>query len=276
MSLLKLLTNDMGAAAVTLDWGNARNVIATGYNLTDMITGPRSKKIRSAQGSGSSIGIFYPRYSCDPASVPVNYAVIARADYLTRRTNGCQIYFTGYGATANGSYLEESVVSNATLSAGLIGPKSQDYVFKYPAQRTRFGASVQSYTSTVTGVNVGQCGQIYFSTGFDFGASPDTKPEPQWDDVPDEDRLFTPLRGHFPYETEKKITLSWKNITTAKLTAFKALPHILNWPLFLYDEDADIWDWKLEHVLVESWAEQIAAPGYWDIDITFRRLAHYD
>lgn len=274
---LILLTNDVGYAATVQGWQNARNVIATGYDMKDLIAGPRNRLVRSMQGSGSNIGIFSPRYACDPAQVAVNYAVIARADYLTRRTNGCQIYFTRYGSTSFGGYAYESVVSNATLSAGLTGVRSQDYVYTYSTTRTAYGFGVESYTSTVTGANVGQCGQVFFSTGFDFGKNPDLVVP--LEDLVDAQRLFVPPQAQidgFAYDTEKRFTLNFRGVTRAKVDAFRALPNIQRWPLFLYDSAAEVFAHKLEHVLVETWTEQRAASGKWDISIVFRRLAHYD
>lgn len=269
------LANDVGYGASSVGFGAARNVIATGYDLSDMISGPRNRHVRSMQGTGSDTGVFFPRYGCDSAQVTVNYAVLARADKLVNRPLGLLAYWVRYASAGFGGYAYEA--GSAITTANLIGIKSQDYVYAYPTARTAYGFGMESYVAGGSSENVGECSKLYFSTGFDFGRNPTLAP--RFEDLSGGARLFVPPQAvvdGFAYDTETRFVLEFRNVDKAKITAWRALPNLLRWPIFIYDSAAEVFPHKLEHVLVENWTEFRAGSGTWDISITFRRLAHYD
>lgn len=262
-----LLPNTLGDLAYGAG-GNAVPGLATGYSGADGITGPRSTRVRFQAYLGArNYGYFH-----SAATFSATHMVIARADWLITKT-GARVRPL---ECTDDSPISYAVVAgsdfNPLTAASLIGVRSQDLVMATPITN-QYGGGFQ-WTSTATEAE--QYSKLYVSNAFDFGASPDIKPFPEWQVFPEtEKRYFTPQRGTMPYQIEAQISLTWRNVTRAKMDAFRALPRLLEWPIFLYDDAGDYWSWKLEHVLISDWEETLTQYDLSDITIRFVRLKHY-
>lgn len=260
MALL-ILPNTAGDSATSMTNAGAGVATASGYNNYDVIAGPRSSRWRSAAHS-SNMRLGYVL----GADTTVTHCVIARADWLltqdTMRLRGLQRNSGGTWSAISGFDL------NPITSSNLVGLYSQDYVQEVsPTDLRGFGIDCVTLGG---GSEAAQVSKIFYSNAVELSANPSAS---SWEQV---ESGYYPMWGYFPYHTEARMQLSWHALTAAEITAFKAIPNLLSWPLYLYDEDADYWPWKLEHVIVEDYSYSSIGIGRWKLDVIFRRLKHYD
>jgi hypothetical protein len=263
-----LLPNTVGNATTASGPRSGGGATATGYRDQDLISGPRSTIWRSTATAGAFNA---PAYTTD-SDVIATHVVIARADWLLTQAG---IYLTAAQRNSGGTWSAISGFSYTPFtSASLMGPKLQDFCTTIsPTVYRGIGLDFDSL-----GAEAMQISKMYFSTGFSFDGDLDLSAPPSWQPLPvtQSVNLFIPQLGFDPYEVEANLTLNWLNNSKASIAAFKALPQILNWPIFLYDDSGDVWNWKLEHVLVETWEEIATSKDFSDISITFKRLKHYE
>jgi len=250
-----LLTNHLGDVATT---ATAASFTSTGYDAYDAISGPRSTLMRNDIAATHT-------YRYAGVSQAVTHVVLARADFFKNALNAASVEVQ-YG----GSWTADSTATAGSMT--LLGPRSQDWVKTISRTDSNFGLQFNSNSP----YNAVQYSKIYFSNGFDFGSGP----EQQGYTEPIDEGSNSYVRQFFGegfFETEAYIVLEWRNITSAKIEAFEALP--IFWPFFIYDDSADLWQHKLEHVIIaqgEPYKKVRLGQDLFSITITFRRLRHYD
>ena len=270
MAEFYLLVNDIASKVDTAS--NSVGTIAAGYDLNDMIAGGRNTRVRLApKANGSGDQLYYWDSS---ATNTIDYFSIIRADWLL--TNG-GVSITDRKTGAGGASKSNitGTIYNPLSASDLIGYKYQDLVHFYnPSTHAAHGFGL-----TIDNLNTGasestQFSKMYWGQSFNFGVEPERGTV--WEHIGDLDTLFVPQKGHFAYATEARISLTFAHIPLSKVVEFRSLEQILNWPLIIYDPNQYIWDYKMEHVLVETWQETLLGPDDWAISVTFRRLKHYD
>lgn len=264
MSLL-FLCNHAGAAATTFD-NQGSNSTATGYSRLDAITGPRSTKHRGAVYAGQTGLAYYFN-----ADVDLDYAVIARADWLlTANTSRVRLLERD---VANVWTLVSGIDYNPFTSSsglGLTGYRSQDLVISFTQAQKR---GLQLITGPVAGLDSQQVSKFYGCKAFSFSVPPQLGMAQQETPI---GTYITPQLGTRPYEIELGFSLAFFGLTRSEVTTFKALPLIRTWPIFLYDTAGDIWSHKLEHVLLTGWQEVVIENDVHALTLNFARLKHYD
>lgn len=260
MALL-LLPNTVGDVATSMTNAGSGVATASGYNNYDAIAGPRSKRWRSAAHSDwMRLGYVVA------ANTTVTHCVISRADWLltqdTMRVRGIQRNSGGTWSDFSG------FDKNPIAASDLVGLYSQDYVQEVaPSDLRGFGIECKTLGG---GSEAAQISKLFYSNAHEFTSNPGAS---AWERT---EGMTYPMLGYFPYYTEARLTLSWNSLTRAQITAFRAIPNLLAWPLYLYDENADYWPWKLEHVLIEDYIETWTGPDLWKLDVNIRRLKHYE
>lgn len=260
--MIYLLTNDVGYYCTQ----TATTSVGDG-NYLDIISGPRD---RWHMNDSMSAVQYYTLSKAGAAYVPgVGYAVIARADWaLTLAGTTLTMGYNDSGGTPH-----TLVTKNPLVAADLVGPTGQDFVASF--------TPVDMYRAWAQGVDAGlndrfKLSKLYFSPGFTFGnIAPALNPPPVWQRLPEGENLAKPPRATAPLAVEARLSLTWHDVALADAVSFYALPNLLSWPLFLYDPDCTIWDWKLEHVIIESVQDTLTSPETRDITVTFLRLKHY-
>lgn len=234
-------------------------------------TGTEAVLAKNAFFSVWTSGAIYPGYSFS-ADVACTHLVVARADWMVTQS-GARV--RGFQKSSGGSWSAISGADYPHLRAGdLIGPRSQDLVLDISGATNYRGFAAHFDSFLAGNAEAMMISKMYACIAFDFGETP-SPDGVQSVDIPDTGRFFTPQRGTFAYETEKSISFSLPPVSKTLAEQFKALPHLLKWPIFLYDTAGDIWPWKLEHVLIEGWQENILESGNHVFSFTFRRLKHY-
>lgn len=261
---LKFLCNT--AAVVANGFGMGTGSVQSG-TLYDLMMGPRSSMVRFA----SSTLPIWVAYNF-PSDTICTHIVVARADYM----------LTQYGTRlrpfqrdSTGTWSEISAGSIASVTpANLVGARAQDLVLDVSSASVYRGVSIKT-DCVVGGTAQGMIlSKFYGCVAVDIGP-PDLRNNLSYEDIPPDARLFQPQRSTFPYDTEKRFVLQFTDLLRSQANAFKALPYLTRWPLFLYDDAGDFIPWKLEHVLIESWNESITVANRHNLTINFRRLAHY-
>lgn len=258
---LKLIVNHLGNSATSLSM--ISGTVASG-DINNLIAGPRSSYMRATAASGA----VQPGYVLG-ADLACTHLVVARADLMVTLV-GAQVRAMQRSAAAAWTAVSGTTIS--TLAAGnLIGPTSQDLVLDL-ASATQFRGFGVEFDSA--GTEAMMISKLIGGIAFEFGADVSLGGVSA-ENIVDDDRFYVPMRGSFAYETERVITLVVEAVTRAKATAFKALPLLLRWPMYLYDVDGDIWSHKLEHVICLGWKEVVTKADQHSFQITFRRLKHY-
>lgn len=263
---LKILTNQAGYYATSLV--EPSGTTSTGYDKRDFVSGPRSALYRmDASGGDNSVGYVFGEEHT------MSYLVISRADLLlTADTLDLSLRHRNSGGTwaDNQTY--------APFDETLIGPTSQDFVDSFTsAAGNRYGYGLEANSG---GTEAFMFSKLYFCEAFSFGVEPTTPLVEE--ELIQGDTLFAPPRGDEPFATEKRIALTFKNVTRSKVDEFLLLPNIFSWPFFLYDDDdanVALWEHRLEHVVLESFTElwqQRSDLDYWDLNLLVRRLKHYE
>lgn len=259
-----LLTNTAGHSASSIGIGSGSVAAASGYSLNDLVSGPRSTLCRTAAST-----LYREAAYVFDSDVTTTHMVVARADWLlTQQGNRVRPIQRSSGGVWS---VISGVDYNPLAASHLVGPRGQDLVFAIsPAQLRGVGLNVDNGGGATEAM---QLSKLYASSAFDFGVPP--RFEAQAQPLPPNTFSTPPDRG-FPYDVEQRFTLVFELITVAKFAEFEALPQIRSWPLFLYDPAGNLWDTKLEHVIVEDWVKQNRDSGRCDLTVTFLRLRHYD
>jgi hypothetical protein len=234
----------------------------TGFDAQDVISGPRSTLWKSAAAT-TERAVAYEFTS----PVTCDYFVVARADkLLTKNTSRVRLL----QKSAVGAWTYVSGVDYFPLLAShLVGIRSQDLVFAAsPSQFYGYALESDQLGATAESMLVSK---FYGCSSFSFDRP--LKQDPSFEDVGPKD-LATPLRATGPYAVEKRLRMTFENVSAASLAAFKALPRLRSWPLFIYDSTGVIWPWRLEHVLVDGWDEAYVAPNQFTLSLSFLRLRH--
>jgi hypothetical protein len=242
-----ILPNSVALSATTLEDSAA---IQSGSNLTHIMAGPRNQIVKGTAGTSHTV-----KYNCTFREV--THAVLTNANLFKNGVNATQISLQ-YGS---GPSVDSTT---AVGSMTLVGIKSQDWVKTFPRTDTAFSVKYEHSSSSETWY-----GKIYLADDFSFGVPPQI--------VQSESRLerVRPLLGHRKYMTEHVIGMAFANLSQATVAAFRALP--LYHPFFIYDENADLWEHKLEHVIIaDPWKESRQLDGTYQLQLTVRRLRHYD
>lgn len=240
------LTNTVAATATTLEDSAA---IKSGSDLTHIIAGPRDQIVKGVAGTSHTV-----KYNC--TSTEVTHAVITNANLFKSGNNATQILLQ-YGATPT----TDSTTAIASMS--LVGPKSQDWVKTIARTSTAFLVKFEHSASSESWY-----GKIFFSKSFNFGVPP------QFLALQNQLEEVRPLLGHMRYMTEQIMVLQFLSLPQTVMASFRALP--LHQPFFIYDEDGDHWDHKLEHVVIaDPWTELRRLDGTYSLELTVRRLRHY-
>jgi hypothetical protein len=259
---LLFLTNQAGNSATTFDT-QGNGTTATGYSRTDAIAGPRSTKHRGDIYAGQTALAYY-----FTADVDLNYAVVARADWLlTANTSRLRLFerdTVGTWTLISGSD------NNPLVVGSLTGIRSQDFVYGFTQTQKR---GLELITGPNAGLDSQQVSKFYGCNSFSFSSPPSLGFTQQ--ELPIGTYATPPLSTR-PYEVELAFTLSFIGLSRSEVTTFKALPQLCNWPLFLYDTAGDIWTHKLEHVIITGWQEVIVENNVHEMQINFMRLRHYE
>ena len=263
---VQLLINNVGDTATTF---NCNRGTTAGYDDTDLIAGPRSTMWRS-NTVANTIDIEW-RSSTYPAganNMTASHVVIVRADILTRGRYWDTHVDVRYNDQSSGVLV--ALLNSAVTTSSCIGITSQDYVQNWNAVAgNMWRVSFQATTST----GLYQTSKICFCNAFDFGLNPALDQAITWQEI---DEFFIPNLGTISYKVESRLQMTFKKVTRAKITAFKALAQLHNWPFFIYDSAAEVLPWKIEHVILEGYEETMRMPDQHDITLTFLRLKHYD
>lgn len=274
-----LLTNVAGDEATTLD-NKGASITATGYTLTDVISGPRSTRWRSG-AIAATLAISYHFDPTGGGDVEATHVVIARADWLvTLGTARVRIQQRSSGGTWSNLITLDPFTSSSLVGIVKTGKThGQDYVAAItPTQKRGYGIDFLSWSSN----EAFQVSKVYFCNGVNLG---DPLPGIQWSVI---DEYIRPQRSTIPYRCERRLAIQWTDLrdtqvallTHARTDGDGGIPgrlrQPLNWPMFLYDDAGNIWDWKLEHVLLESYQLTQIGKDCWTLAMTFVRLMHYD
>lgn len=253
-----ILPNNAGDSATSLDVAGGA-ATATGYDIKDVIAGPRHMCWRSVTSTTArSIGYHFA------SDFSPTHIVIARAHLLLTQAG---VTLTAINKSTGGTWSDLATLSLSTLN----GPTSQDLAVALTPQsgyKRGYGISTVSAASASEAM---QISKLFFSVGLAFE---DPDQSPQWENVAEGERFFIPQNSTTTYEVEKRLSLSWTNISSATVEQFKALAQLLSWPLYLYDDAANVFKHKLEHVLVEKYAETKKLDGNSDLVVSFLRLKH--
>lgn len=257
-----LLFNHAGHFASSLDTISL-GTTATGYDIYDLIAGPRSTGHRTtASSSEAGRGYVFPSdYTC-------SHIVVARADWLLTQ-NGTRLRAKQRTSGGTWNYIG-SVDENPLATNDLIGIRAQDYVAAVTPTDLR-GIAITA--TPASGTQASHVSKFYACSAYSFGQNP--SPGFSWENLPI-GTYRQGLEGDIPYEVEMRFTLTFPGVAQSIVTGFRALGQILNWPVFLYDDTGDIWDWKLEHCIIEAYEWIVHEKDVHSLSITFNRLRHYD
>jgi len=239
-----ILPNTFGVKATTI---NAS--VQAGSDKTRMVAGPRSQLTTGANGTSWAM-------SYEAASTAVTHCVVTSANLFAQGQ---------YADEVDVTYSSSATVDSTTVAGSmvLVGPNSQDWVKPIAQTSDEFGLEFR-HTQAADSV----VGKVFFSTAFDFGTNP------EFSQLVTESEKVRPLWGHRQYAVERKFSLAWSNLTQAKLAAFRALP--IQIPFFAYDDSGDIFDHKLEHVVIaEPWTESRRVGGEYTLTLVLHRLTQY-
>ena len=223
------LTNSAGEIATAQDnCGRAR--YASGYNAAQVISGPRSTCWRATARAGD-MGLGYQL----AVDTDVDYIVVARADWALTK-NGMRLRGTKRSSGGTWSYIS-GFDYNTLAAADLVGPREQDLVVTVDVGASLRGIGIIGAPSS--GTEALQVSKIYGAVSFELDVPPGLNV--QWEDLPAQS-YSTCLQSSRPYEIERRYSLVFNSISTAKLQAFESLTAIRTAPLFLYDSDQAIFN----------------------------------
>lgn len=264
-----LLPNTIGNAATGVELISPTVTDPNDLNSDklNLIAGPRNTYWKSTTDS-SAVAIGFQIAS----DLVATHIVVARADWMVTLA-GARLRICNRSSVPAWSNLSSPDI-NPFATANLMGPTLQDYcVAITPTQNRGYGVTFDS-----SGAESFKMSKMYASVGFSFSGDIQLDSLPEWKPMPRTQsvNLFIPQQGNEPYEVEADISITWRNNTPASIATFEALPQLRNWPLFIFDDAGDLWSWKLEHVLVDTWQKTLVGQDLWDITVSFKRLKHYE
>lgn len=277
--MIKFLVNSLGKDATSLVMNGGST--DSNYDINDIISGERSEQWRDGADRTVSQTVNI-EYRLSSGTFDWDYCVVARADYLAISKNPMRLLIRDTtNAGGSGGYGTVKTY-NPVLTTDLVGKKvndehGQDLVFINSSTRTaKTGLRMQMQNTSGSDVQARQLSKVYCGESFSFGD--DTNPSIGNHGVEllrGAIQEFSPLRGNQIYHTEARFNLNFKSLTRTQVDNFLALDKLLSWPMFIYDEDAEVFPDKLEHAIIETYVEKLVSPNIWDLEITFQRLKHY-
>lgn len=255
-----ILTNSVGAVASSCTVEGA--TVKGGYDIRDVISGPRNRTVR-AEGLASVVSLVYAN-----PETSVTHCVVTRLDLFKWTTNAS---FVNLGYGSGGGIVPQSG-HYPPGEPDLIGVREQDWVCAFPSP---ISSTSFRLTFTQSGAHLSdyECGKVYFSTAFDFGQNPKKQTSSQRQRATKDD-FMQPIQGYEQYAVTEQFELTWSDTTLAKMWEFEALR--LNWPIFLYDKDGDVFPHKLEHCIVTGWTSTRRGADNFQVKAQMARLKHYD
>jgi hypothetical protein len=256
--MLKLLFNYAGDQVSEITYAGTAPFYP-GYDENLIVAGNRNTRLRTYGDVNPKI-IAYK----DTSSRSFQYLVVTRADYGITQA-GQNMY--SYRNPADYTALLTPITKD-----DLMGPYDQDYCVKAwsSGSSTQHGIEYRQ----VSGVEPMQINQLCVAEDFDLGIEPSFASS--WDFLQESQRYFTPLKSQIRLRTEARMKMVWVGVAKSDYDALMSWPHLMRWPFFLYDENADIIPWKLEHVCCEQLNISIGNNGRRNIEMTLRRLEHYE
>lgn len=259
-----ILPNTAGAVASSMSVTGSTTT--SGYDVHDLISGPRSRMWR--RDSTATTGrVAYVL----PSSQTLTHCVIARGDLLLTEAGTALIveYDNGSAQTIENF---GTVATSDLVGIKVDGkPHGQDIVCSFPspiaADQFQF-----AFDSVSGGGEAAMFSKLYFSAGLLLGDGP--QPGPTWSVRRDgEPAIVKPLLGYEEYAVTDAIAFRWANLSWEEIEAFEAAP--LNWPVFLFDSAGDIFAHKLEHALLTSYSWSRVGAESFALDTVWNRLNHH-
>jgi len=264
----RLRVTNGGATTLEIDALQVRVYYTVPVTVTDdyrnLIAGPRSTFF-SMPASTTDQGMGYAHQGTNNTPTHI---VVARADKLLTSTG---MRLRGAQRASGGTWTVLGPDLAPITSSDLTGIRGQDYVVAVsPSSLQGVGIIVNPHPS---GTASGQISKLFGATSFTFGNEPTAGAT--FDSLPI-GTYSQPLRCIEPYEVEQRFSLVWPLIDASYVTSFLALPQIFRWPIFLYDDTQSIFQWKLEHVIIEGYKVLVHEKDRVSIEVTFARLRHYE
>lgn len=254
---LLFLINDAGINADTFTLSTGTT--ASNYNLYDLIAGYRSSLHRT-ESSGSEILRQYA-YSAD---LDIDYVVLARADYLITE-NGTRVRLKEKASGGSWSYIS-GIDYNTLDSTDLIGLNSQDLVI--PVTLTEYRGLALS-TITASGSEASVLSKFFGCVSKSINGIINKGLEYQ-------EQLagtkIKSLENQREFEIESIFTLTISDLLKSDIVDLSLYLKYLYMPFFIYDPNQDIWDHKLEHVILINYEEILLEKNNYNLSLTIGRL----
>lgn len=255
-------------AAVSGSAGTDPNYFTGERELT---SGPRSELVQFNPTSAVGVGVHYTF----TGERDCKYCLITRADLAVKSSSAVQVYLTQ--ESSGGTVTAFNSFSNLNSYASL-GPRGQDVLIDYdPVSGQQYGAGFRFRHSAGATITF-RVSDVLFLERYDIGyPTRDSSPAAELVDNADEE--FLPLDGYNPYYTDRRYSLNWSVLTQAELQTwdeFVAQSECLRNPCVIYDTDADLFEDKTVHCVLENYQIQ-ALPNFsaWSLATTWRRLKVY-
>lgn len=233
-------------------------------------TGPRSELVEFDFNNNSGAGVFWLFDEAHDA----DHVIITRQDLLlaAEPTLDYILYGRNSGGTRSAFANWELVSSGFTA----VGPRDQDGVRTLSVTSNRdYGYGI-GFRIVSTPFNF-RLSDACFCKSTDIGY-PSRESAPATELLPAGSQVV-PIRGYFPYYTEKRFTLTWSVLSDSQITDFKNFldeGNAWEFPVFLYDDTSSLWQHKLEHVILENFTvNQLGTSDTWSLTTTWQRLRHY-
>lgn len=253
---LVILANTIGETATAL---SSSLTLRTETDVKDVIGGHRSRIIETS-AKGTQLNIDYTL----PSSKTLTHTVISNIDSFFDSLDPDSIEIL-YGATFSTSSLDTAIGD-----IELMGTKLQDTIIEHSQAADKLRIALKNISTS----SYYRVGKIYLCESLDLG-DPMQETQPQIQFLPLSDaNMFPAVRGRDEYKCEAAFSLSWDGLSYSQVQSFEALP--LHQPLFLYDADGDLFPYKTEHVIVDSYAISKEHMCKLQLDVSFKRLKHYE
>lgn len=255
---LFFLFNEAGRAASSISI--LAGATATGYDATNVISGPRSTMWRSESNTNAEIAYLYG------SNIGISYVVIARADLLASKAGK---HIVGQQRSSGGSWSDIPGFSyNITDTSLMVGPRTQDMVIATTPTDLR---GIALFSQALSGSEAMQISKFYAGGAFAFGVPPQANIE--YAEIAPKNYATT-IQGTMPYEVERSFSMTFVGVTQAEYAQFLLYDSFYA-PFFLYDSTGDIWPWKLEHVILGSLTATMLEYELYALTMNFFRLRTY-
>lgn len=240
MNNLVFLINDAvkNASSYTLLSGTT----ATGFDLYNSAFNNRGKTHRTTKSSAEVIRAYL--YSSDLA---IDYCIVARADLmLTQNTTRVRLKQRSSGGSW--SYIS-GVDYNPIDDIDLIGVNNQDLVI--PCSPTDLRGIALS-TIPVSGSEASEVGKFYACVGKSISGV--LSLNLQYEAVEKYTSINT-IDYLRKFEIDGVMSITFTDLTKTEITSIDSYIKDLYMPFFIYDPNSDLWEHKLEHVVLISHEE---------------------